>query len=65
MSLVIGEALIDIVTASDGTTTEYVGGSPLNVAVGLAGWAVRSNSSPGSVTTRGAVRSFGTSSSRG
>ncbi|MDH6288356.1 carbohydrate kinase family protein [Rhodococcus opacus] len=35
MSLVIGEALIDIVTASDGATTEYVGGSPLNVAVGL------------------------------
>ncbi|EID71790.1 MULTISPECIES: carbohydrate kinase family protein [Rhodococcus] len=35
MSLVIGEALIDIVTASSGATTEYVGGSPLNVAVGL------------------------------
>ncbi|MBC2640293.1 MULTISPECIES: carbohydrate kinase [unclassified Rhodococcus (in: high G+C Gram-positive bacteria)] len=35
MSLVIGEALIDIVTASAGATTEYVGGSPLNVAVGL------------------------------
>ncbi|MFC0451748.1 carbohydrate kinase family protein [Rhodococcus jostii] len=35
MSLVIGEALIDIVTAGDGATTEYVGGSPLNVAVGL------------------------------
>jgi fructokinase len=35
MSLVIGEALIDIVTASGGATTEYVGGSPLNVAVGL------------------------------
>ena len=32
--LVIGEALIDVVVGS--TTTEYVGGSPLNVAVGLA-----------------------------
>ncbi|OBJ55800.1 carbohydrate kinase [Mycobacterium sp. 1423905.2] len=32
--LVVGEALIDIVHAQ--TTTEYVGGSPLNVAVGLA-----------------------------
>ncbi|MEU2001660.1 carbohydrate kinase [Rhodococcus sp. NPDC019627] len=36
MSMVVGEALIDIVTAADGTTTEYAGGSPLNVAVGLA-----------------------------
>ncbi|MFZ2176491.1 MAG: carbohydrate kinase [Rhodococcus sp. (in: high G+C Gram-positive bacteria)] len=35
MSLVIGEALIDIVTDSDGNVVEYVGGSPLNVAVGL------------------------------
>ncbi|MGH3449612.1 MAG: carbohydrate kinase family protein [Haloechinothrix sp.] len=35
MSLVIGESLIDIVTGNDGVTTEYVGGSPLNVAVGL------------------------------
>jgi fructokinase len=32
--LVIGEALIDIVKGS--TTTEHVGGSPLNVAAGLA-----------------------------
>ncbi|MGZ8813833.1 MAG: PfkB family carbohydrate kinase, partial [Mycobacterium sp.] len=41
-ALVIGEALIDIVerasdTVRDGrVTTEHVGGSPLNVAVGLA-----------------------------
>ncbi len=32
--LVIGEALIDIVRGRD--TAEHVGGSPLNVAVGLA-----------------------------
>lgn len=35
-TLVIGEALIDVVRAPDGTSTEHVGGSPLNVAVGLA-----------------------------
>lgn len=35
-SLVIGEALIDVVRAPDGTSREHVGGSPLNVAVGLA-----------------------------
>lgn len=35
-TLVIGEALVDVVRAADGTTTEHVGGSPLNVAVGLA-----------------------------
>lgn len=34
-ALVIGEALIDIVER-DGQVTEHVGGSPLNVAVGLA-----------------------------
>jgi fructokinase len=34
--LVIGEALIDIVERSDGTSDEHVGGSPLNVAVGLS-----------------------------
>jgi fructokinase len=34
-ALVIGEALIDIVEHR-GTATEHVGGSPLNVAVGLA-----------------------------
>jgi len=33
--LVIGESLIDIVERSDGTSDEHVGGSPLNVAVGL------------------------------
>lgn len=33
---VIGEALIDIVVDAQGTTTEFVGGSPANVAVGLA-----------------------------
>lgn len=35
-TLVVGESLIDVVRAADGTTTRYVGGSPLNVAVGLA-----------------------------
>lgn len=35
-TLVIGEALIDVVRSPDGTSTEHVGGSPLNVAVGLA-----------------------------
>jgi fructokinase len=41
--LVIGESLIDVVRAADGTTTEYVGGSAANVAVALArlGRAVR------------------------
>lgn len=35
-ALVIGEALIDIVERDGRITGEYVGGSPLNVAVGLA-----------------------------
>jgi fructokinase len=41
--LVIGESLIDVVRAADGTTTEHVGGSAANVAVALArlGRAVR------------------------
>lgn len=34
--LVVGEALVDIVHAPDGTRTEHAGGSPANVAVGLA-----------------------------
>ena len=34
--LVIGESLIDIVTGTDGRTAEVVGGSPANVALGLA-----------------------------
>lgn len=34
--LVIGEALMDIVTEAGGARTEHVGGSPANVAVGLA-----------------------------
>ena len=34
--LVVGEALVDIVTHADGETEEHVGGSPANVAVGLA-----------------------------
>lgn len=33
--LVIGEALIDIVHSIDGSVREHVGGSPLNVAIGL------------------------------
>lgn len=36
MIVVAGEALVDVVTESDGTVTETPGGSPLNVAVGLA-----------------------------
>lgn len=34
--LVVGEALVDIVTDPTGSTVEHVGGSPANVAVGLA-----------------------------
>lgn len=33
--LVVGEALIDVVSAADGTVVEHVGGSPANVALGL------------------------------
>lgn len=35
-TLVIGESLIDVVQSPDGSTREHVGGSPANVAVGLA-----------------------------
>ncbi|WGL52157.1 carbohydrate kinase [Nocardioides sp. BP30] len=35
-ALVVGEALVDIVTAPDGTTTQHPGGSAANVAVALA-----------------------------
>ena len=34
--LVLGEALVDIVAEPSGERTEYVGGSPANVAMGLA-----------------------------
>ena len=34
--LVVGEALVDIVKAPDGTVTEYAGGSAANVAVALS-----------------------------
>lgn len=34
--LVVGESLIDVVNRPDGSTLEHVGGSPANVAVGLA-----------------------------
>ena len=34
--LVVGESLVDIVRAADGTETEYAGGSAANVAVALA-----------------------------
>lgn len=34
--LVVGEALIDIVIPLDGAAAEHVGGSPANVAIGLA-----------------------------
>lgn len=33
---VIGESLVDVVTDANGVTTEQAGGSPLNVAIGLA-----------------------------
>lgn len=33
---VVGESLIDVVVRSDGSTSSHVGGSPANVAVGLA-----------------------------
>ena len=36
LTLVVGEALVDIVVAPDGTVREHVGGSPANVAIGLA-----------------------------
>ncbi|GAA5026660.1 carbohydrate kinase [Terrabacter aeriphilus] len=35
-TLVVGEALVDAVTTADGGTAEHVGGSPANVAFGLA-----------------------------
>jgi fructokinase len=35
-TLVVGESLIDIVHRPDGSSREHVGGSPANVAVGLA-----------------------------
>jgi fructokinase len=35
-TLVIGESLIDVVRHPDGSTQEHVGGSPANVAIGLA-----------------------------
>lgn len=35
-TLVVGETLIDLVTRADDTTQEHIGGSPANVAVGLA-----------------------------
>ncbi|MBK5248635.1 MAG: carbohydrate kinase [Actinomycetales bacterium] len=35
-ALVIGEVLVDVVESADGTTAEHPGGSPANVALGLA-----------------------------
>jgi len=35
-TLVVGEALVDIVQPVSGPVTEHVGGSPLNVAIGMA-----------------------------
>ena len=35
-ALVIGEALVDVVARADGSMSEHAGGSPANVAVGLA-----------------------------
>nr|WP_225755429.1 carbohydrate kinase [Actinotalea sp. Marseille-Q4924] len=36
VALVVGEALIDVVRTSDGAVAEHPGGSPANVALGLA-----------------------------
>jgi fructokinase len=36
LTLVVGEALVDIVVSPDGSSREHVGGSPANVAIGLA-----------------------------
>ena len=36
MIVVVGEALVDVVVSSEGATTRAPGGSPMNVAVGLA-----------------------------
>lgn len=36
MIVVLGEALVDVVQTADGTRTSHPGGSPANVAVGLA-----------------------------
>jgi fructokinase len=36
LTLVVGEALVDIVRSPDGSVREHVGGSPANVALGLA-----------------------------
>lgn len=35
-ALVVGEALVDVVRRTDGTVSEHPGGSPANVALGLA-----------------------------
>lgn len=35
-ALVVGEALIDVVVSADGSQSEHPGGSPANVAIGLA-----------------------------
>ena len=35
-ALVIGESLTDLILRPDGSTEEHVGGSPANVAIGLA-----------------------------
>jgi fructokinase len=35
-ALVVGEALVDVVVAGDGSTVEHAGGSPANVAVALS-----------------------------
>jgi fructokinase len=35
-ALVVGEALVDVVVRPDGAVSEHPGGSPLNVAIGLA-----------------------------
>lgn len=59
-TLVVGEALVDIVRDPDGTEREYCGGSPVNVAVtlGRLGHACRMVTSLGQDTRGARVRSW-------
>ena len=62
----IGEALVDVVRRPDGSVDEHPGGSPANVALGLARLGRRRRAaSPGSGPTRGAPSCASTSSESG
>ena len=54
--LVVGEALVDVVVRSDGTVSEHPGGSPLNVAIGLARLERETHCSPGWARTSADAR---------